>query len=85
MLYTHTQGEYDLVTTDYERAKSLFASTQVSRATHPQSRHPPPSQVKAFKKVMDEVEKQIRSFRHNLRRKLQVLPSSLEEQKRIIK
>ena len=25
----HTQGEYDIVTTDYERAKSLFAGTQV--------------------------------------------------------
>lgn len=63
------QGEYDLVTTDYERAKSLFTSTQ----------------VKVFKKVMDEVEKQIYKFRLDLRSKLHLLPSSLEEQKRIIK
>ena len=27
--YTHMQGEYDIVTNDYERAKSLFAGTQV--------------------------------------------------------
>ncbi len=76
-----------MVTTDYERAKSLFASTQVSHtSTHTHTvTSPLPSQVKVFKKVMDEVEKQIRGFRHNLRRKLQVLPSSLEEQKKIIK
>ena len=26
---THTQEEYDIVTNDYEKAKSLFAGTQV--------------------------------------------------------
>lgn len=62
-------GEYDIVTNDYERAKSLFAGTQ----------------VKVFKKVLEEVENQIHKFRDDLHKKLHVLPSSLEEQKKTIK
>ena len=65
----YIQGEYDLVTTDYEKAKSLFDGTQVS----------------VFKKVLEKVETQISNFRGELYRMLQKLPSTLEEQKKIIK
>ncbi len=55
--------------TDYDRAKSLFCNTQ----------------VKAFKKVFEQVEKQIATFRQDLKQQLLVLPSTLDEQKKLIK
>lgn len=55
--------------TDYEKAKSLFSSTQVN----------------IFKKVLEEVEKQIAKFRVDLSQQLLILPSTLDQQKRLIK
>ena len=63
------QHEYDLVATDYEKAKSLFSTTQVN----------------IFKRVLEEVEKQIAHFREDLKLQLLVLPSTLDQQKRLIK
>ncbi|XP_031570659.1 exocyst complex component 2-like isoform X3 [Actinia tenebrosa] len=63
------QGEYELVISDYSRAKSLFAETD----------------IKIFKKVVQEVETKIESFRNHLKSKLQEFPSPLEEQKKIIR
>jgi len=64
-----SQRDYDPVATDYERAKSLFCNTQ----------------VKVFKRVFDQVEKQIAEFRQELKRQLLVLPSTLDRQKKLIK
>lgn len=58
-----------MVATDYEKAKSLFSSTQVP----------------IFKKVLEEVEKQIANFREDLRHQLLVLPMTLDQQKKLIK
>ncbi len=63
------QHEYDLVATDYEKAKSLFSTTKVN----------------IFKRVLEEVEKQIAHFREDLKHQLLVLPSTLDQQKRLIK
>lgn len=63
------QHEYDLVATDYEKAKSLFSNTQVH----------------IFKRVLEEVEKQIANFREELKQQLLVLPSTLDQQKKLIK
>ena len=65
----HLQHEYDLVATDYEKAKFLFSSTQVN----------------IFKRVLQEVEKKIANFREDLKLQLLVLPSTLDQQKRLIK
>lgn len=67
--YLYLQHEYDMVATDYEKAKSLFSSTQVP----------------IFKKVLEEVEKQIAKFREDLRQQLLVLPMTLDQQKKLIK
>ena len=55
--------------TDYEKAKSLFSNTQVN----------------IFKRVLEEVEKQIAHFREDLKHQLLILPSALDQQKRLIK
>lgn len=62
-------GEYEIVTNDYERAKSLFAGTK----------------VKVFAKVLEEVESQVSKLRNELRKQLLQNPSTLEDQKRLIK
>ncbi|XP_065187370.1 exocyst complex component 2-like [Sycon ciliatum] len=62
-------GEYEIVINDYERAKSLFADTE----------------VQVFKKVLTEVETLVKNFRGQLLKKLQELPSTLDEQKRLIR
>jgi exocyst complex component 2 len=64
-----SSGEYEIVANDYDKAKTLFADTKVN----------------IFKKVLEEVEKQLAKFREDLRKKLLKLPSILEEQKRLIK
>jgi exocyst complex component 2 len=64
-----SNGEYEIVANDYDKAKTLFANTKVS----------------VFKRVLAEVEKQLAKFRDDLRKKLLKLPSSLEEQKKLIK
>ena len=121
---THTQEEYDIVTNDYEKAKSLFAGTQVkvfkkgmssfklqhilsslfsmwSFSPSPSSplwlpcTHIPHhhilththSHICLFSPhpVLEEVENQIRKLREDLKKKLFVLPSTLEEQRKLIK
>ncbi|KAK2166794.1 hypothetical protein LSH36_35g06011 [Paralvinella palmiformis] len=62
-------GNYDLVITDYTRAKSLFGDTDVP----------------VFKKVYQEVENRIEGLREMLSKKLKIMPSSVEEQKRLIR
>lgn len=63
------KGDYDLVITDYTRAKSLCWVTEVG----------------VFKKVYDEIENRIESFREMLKKKLMVMPSTIEEQKKLIR
>ncbi|CAH1269792.1 Hypp4243 [Branchiostoma lanceolatum] len=62
-------GDYDIVINDYAKAKSLFADTE----------------VQMFKRVYLEVEKQIETFRGELTEKLMQLPSSLDEQTKLIR
>lgn len=62
-------GEYEMVISDYARAKSLFAGTD----------------IKIFKRVLQEVEAKIEGFRQHLKLKLSDLPSPLEDQKRLIR
>ncbi|XP_054719978.1 exocyst complex component 2-like [Uloborus diversus] len=63
------KGEYEIVINDYARAKSLFHDTEVA----------------VFKKVYHEVEQRIDKFREMLLEKLKEQPSSVEEQKRLVK
>ncbi|XP_064641021.1 exocyst complex component 2-like isoform X2 [Lineus longissimus] len=63
------KGDYDLVINDYARAKSLFGSTE----------------VQVFRKVYTEVEQRISAFRGTLHKKLLQLPSTLDEQKKLIR
>lgn len=63
------QGEYEMVISDYGRAKSLFAGTD----------------IRIFKRVLQEVEAKIDGFRQHLKSKLADLPSPLEDQKRLIR
>lgn len=63
------KGEYEVVINDYARARNLFGNTEVN----------------IFKKVLVEVEQRINGLRELLHSKLQDMPASLEEQKKIIK
>ncbi|XP_071479257.1 exocyst complex component 2-like [Diadema antillarum] len=63
------KGDYEVVINDYERARQLFSSTEVT----------------AFKKVYDEVENRIRDLQVQLHEKLMELPTPLEDQKRYIR
>lgn len=63
------KGDYDVVINDYARAKNLFSNTDVA----------------IFKKVLIEVEQRINRLREILHNKLQDMPSTLEEQKKIIR
>ncbi|XP_023727524.1 exocyst complex component 2 [Cryptotermes secundus] len=63
------KGDYDVVINDYARAKNLFSNTDVA----------------IFKKVLVEVEQRISRLREILHSKLQDMPSTLEEQKKIIR
>ncbi|CAL9695491.1 unnamed protein product [Knipowitschia caucasica] len=63
------KGDYDVVINDYEKAKSLFGSTEVP----------------VFKKVYAEVETRINSLRTLLLEKLLQTPSTLHDQKRYIR
>ncbi|XP_068701050.1 exocyst complex component 2-like isoform X2 [Montipora foliosa] len=62
-------GEYEMVISDYGRAKSLFAGTD----------------IKIFKRVLQEVEAKIEGLRQHLKQKLAELPSPLEDQKKLIR
>lgn len=63
------KGDYEIVINDYARAKSLFHDTEVA----------------VFKKVYQEVEQRIEHFREMLLEKLKEQPSTVEEQKRLVK
>ncbi|KAF7658486.1 hypothetical protein LDENG_00012320 [Lucifuga dentata] len=63
------KGDYDVVINDYEKAKSLFGSTEVP----------------VFKKVYAEVETRIGALRSLLLDKLLQTPSTLHDQKRYIR
>ncbi|XP_048254965.1 exocyst complex component 2-like [Haliotis rufescens] len=63
------RGDYNIVINDYEKAKSLFADTEVG----------------VFKKVYQQVEKRISDFRMMLHNKLLEPTISLEEQKKLIR
>ncbi|XP_068175611.1 exocyst complex component 2 isoform X2 [Antennarius striatus] len=63
------KGDYDVVINDYEKAKSLFGTTEVP----------------VFKKVYAEVETRIGALRSLLLDKLLQTPSTLHDQKRYIR
>ncbi|XP_076469821.1 exocyst complex component 2-like [Babylonia areolata] len=62
------KGDYNIVINDFEKAKSLFASTD----------------VKIFKKVYDEVENIIAKFSSMLHKRLLDPNNTLDEQKKLI-
>ncbi|XP_075212432.1 exocyst complex component secretory 5 isoform X2 [Lycorma delicatula] len=63
------RGEYDAVINDYARAHNLFGKTDVA----------------VFRKVLVEVEQKINDLREMLRLRLQDMPVSLDQQKKIIR
>lgn len=63
------KGDYGVVINDYEKAKSLFAETDVS----------------VFKRIYSEVEERIARFREKLRGELVQLPLPLSRQKSLIR
>ncbi|XP_065641912.1 exocyst complex component 2 isoform X2 [Hydra vulgaris] len=63
------QGEYEILISDYNRAKALFQNTQ----------------VKSFQKALAEVDKKVATFSQNLKHKLFDFPTPIEEQKKIIR
>ncbi|XP_044741361.1 exocyst complex component 2 [Chrysoperla carnea] len=63
------KGDYDLVINDYARVKNLFGKTDVV----------------VFKKVLAEVEHRIEKFQDMLHARLQQMPISIDEQKRLIR
>lgn len=63
------RGNYDLVINDYTRVKNLFKNTE----------------VEVFKKVLQEIDNRIVMLKTHLRNKLEEMPFSLEEHKKIIR
>ncbi|XP_032690987.1 exocyst complex component 2 [Odontomachus brunneus] len=63
------RGNYDLVINDYARVKNLFKNTE----------------VEVFRKVLKEIDDRISNFKVLLRNKLEEMPFSLEERKKIIR
>lgn len=63
------QGEYEILISDYNRAKALFQNTE----------------VKSFKKALSEVDQKIAAFSTQLKHKLFDFPTPLEEQKKLIR
>lgn len=63
------KADYDIVINDYARAKALFGNTE----------------VQVFQRVLQEAEHRILNLRDVLLGKLQKYPSSLDEQKKIIR
>ncbi|XP_011867775.1 PREDICTED: exocyst complex component 2 isoform X2 [Vollenhovia emeryi] len=63
------RSNYDLVINDYARVKNLFKNTEVD----------------VFKRVLEEIDSRIHHFKVLLRTKLQEMPFSLEERKKIIR
>ncbi|KAK3764200.1 hypothetical protein RRG08_044127 [Elysia crispata] len=63
------KGDYNMVINDYEKAKSLFAETE----------------IKIFRKVYLEVERRIAGFRNMLHKRLKDTHNTLDEQKKLIR
>ncbi|XP_078047507.1 exocyst complex component secretory 5 [Augochlora pura] len=63
------RGNYDLVINDYARVKNLFKTTE----------------VEVFKQVLQEIDNRIEMLKVFLRNKLEEMPLSLEEHKKIIR
>ncbi|XP_043491198.1 exocyst complex component 2 isoform X2 [Polistes fuscatus] len=63
------RGNYDLAINDYARVKNLFRNTE----------------VEVFKIVLAEIENRITTLKALLRKKLEEMPFSLEEHKKIIR
>ncbi|XP_013403813.1 exocyst complex component 2 isoform X2 [Lingula anatina] len=63
------KGDYDMVINDYGRVRSLFKDTDIA----------------VFKKVYEEVERRVADFREMLHKKLLELPSTLDEQKKLVR
>ncbi|XP_076291177.1 exocyst complex component secretory 5 [Lasioglossum baleicum] len=63
------RGNYDLVINDYARVKNLFKTTE----------------VEVFKQVLQEIDNRIENLKVFLRNKLEEMPLSLEEHKKIIR
>ena len=63
------QGEYEILISDFNRAKALFQNTE----------------VKSFRKALEEVDQKIIVFSEQLKKKLFDFPTPLEEQKKIIR
>ncbi|XP_059170244.1 exocyst complex component 2-like [Physella acuta] len=63
------KGDYNMVINDYEKAKSLFADTE----------------IKVFKKVYRDVERRITNFRDMLYKRLKDPNNTLDEQKKLIR
>ncbi|KAE9532654.1 hypothetical protein AGLY_009735 [Aphis glycines] len=61
--------DVDVIINDYARALNLFGKTEVS----------------VFKKILEEVETKIMNIRINLKSKLHQMPSTLKQQKKIIR
>ncbi|KAI5695492.1 exocyst complex component 2 [Diaphorina citri] len=64
-----TKNDIDAVINDYARAMNLFGKTDVA----------------LFKKVLFEVESNINDLRNMLRKKLKIMPQTLQEQKTLIR
>ncbi|KAJ8686377.1 hypothetical protein QAD02_022171 [Eretmocerus hayati] len=62
-------GNYDIVINDYARIRNLFKNTEVG----------------VFKKVLREIEYRIEYLKEILRKKLEEVPFTVEEQKKIIR
>ncbi|XP_053982220.1 exocyst complex component 2 [Hylaeus anthracinus] len=63
------RGNYDLVINDYARVKNLFKNTE----------------VEVFKQVLQEIDDRVEKLKVFLRKKLEEMPFSLEEHKKIIR
>ncbi|XP_076758036.1 exocyst complex component secretory 5 [Xylocopa sonorina] len=63
------RGNYDLVINDYARVKNLFKNTE----------------IEVFKQVLQEIDNRIDMLKGYLRKKLEEMPFSLEEHKKIIR
>ena len=63
------QGDYEILISDYNRAKALFQNTE----------------VKSFQQALSEVEQKVSVFMEQLKMKLFQYPLALEEQKKMIR
>uniref|UniRef100_A0A914RSG7 Exocyst complex component 2 n=1 Tax=Parascaris equorum TaxID=6256 RepID=A0A914RSG7_PAREQ len=65
----HEEGEYSTILNDYTRAKSLFKDTEVP----------------LFREVMHELDSKMEVFKKNMKQRLIDMPTSFEDQSKLIK